>query len=106
MERSPCRNCLSVLWHSMRSVLENGIWLDACSECSGIRTSNTHDVYFRAPYWEQHMGPEPIYIESRQQKAMIMKERGLREAGDRVHGSNGFDGISHRTAIKSLKKEK
>lgn len=50
------------------------------------------------------MGPDPVYVESKAHKAHLLKERGLREAGDRVHGSNGFDGISHKAAERSLKK--
>lgn len=105
MRRDPCRTCGSVAWHAMKSILEKSIWTDFCSECSDFRTASVSDVYFKAPYWEQHMGPAPVFIESRQQKARLLKERGLREAGDRVRGSNGFDGASHRAAEKSLKEK-
>lgn len=90
----------------MRSVLDRGQWIDSCSQCSDLtRTSTFHDVYFRQPYWEQHIGPGPIFVRSREHKAMLLKQHGLREAGDRVHGSNGFDAISHKFAQKSLKEK-
>lgn len=79
---------------------------ESCSDCDWVPPSTFHDVYFRRPYWEEQIGPEPVFIESRAQKAHLLKDRGLREAGDRVHGSNGLDRISHQTAIKNGQKEK
>lgn len=104
MERTACRNCGSLVWWAMRTICEGGEFIDSCSECGGVRTSSEHDVYFKAPYWENHIAPAPVFIESKRQKAALLKKHGLREAGDRVRGSNGFDGISHRAAQKSLQK--
>lgn len=107
MDREPCNGCGAKNWYAMRTVFEKGVFVDSCSECSSIRTSTNYDVYFKVPYWEQNISSAPVFIESRQQKAQLLKKHGLREAGDRVRGSNGFDGISHRAAERSLnKKEK
>ena len=47
------------------------------------------DVYFRKPYMDENLsdGPQPVEIRSRAHKAQLMRARGVREAGDRVHGS-------------------
>ena len=41
---------------------------------------------FKKPYWEEHLGEKPIFIEPKGQKAKLVKEQGLVEKGDRVHG--------------------
>jgi len=99
---SACKSCGSFLWHTSRSRVRDGVIVESCSDCDRIEMSGSPDVYFREPYLEEHMGPEPIFISSRQEKVRIMKERGIVEAGDRRRGASHFDPIAHRHAMASL----
>ena len=64
----------------------DGAWRKVSDSASG-----PSDVYFRGPHFEPNLGDEKNvngrFINSRNEKARILKEQGLREAGDRVHGS-------------------
>lgn len=48
--------------------------------CSGVKE----------PYWEEHLGPDPIYVRSRAHKAKLLKERGLTEKSAVRGGLNEF----------------
>lgn len=105
----PCRSCGSSKWHAKRTRYEGESLSDWCSECpQAFQATPVHDVYFTGE--GTHYGiynpetGEPVYITSRAHKAYEMKKQGLQEAGDRHHGSNGFDPISHRHAVESLRK--
>lgn len=70
---------------------ENGQSVETCNFCGSFSTTYIPDVYWPGhshtnPNITDRMG-NPIYLESRQHKARVMKEQGLSEAGDRVHGS-------------------
>lgn len=105
--RTPCRACQSESWHTKRTWVDHDILTDCCSDCSSFVPTHVHDVYFDKP-GEHHgiydtMG-KPVFVATKAQKAYEMKKRGLREAGDRVHGATSFDPISHRHAMKSLER--
>lgn len=51
------------------------------------------DTYNQS-YWDENLGHEPVYIESRSQRKAIMRERGLVEAVRHV-GHDGGDKSSH-----------
>lgn len=57
------------------------------SDHASIRHS---DVFFRQPYFEPNLAddknPEGQWVSSKSEKARIMKEKGLIESGDRIHG--------------------
>mgnify|MGYP001604483359 FL=1 len=61
-------------------------------------TASVADVYFRRPYLDENLsdGSQPVEVRSRAHKAALMKARGVREAGDRVHGSR----CSSKTSTK------
>lgn len=78
-----------------------------CSDCRAPR-GGVPDVYFKGPYWDEHLGSEESpgakYVTSARHKAELMKKNNLREAGDRHHGASSFDRISNRHAMESLRK--
>ncbi len=64
-----------------------------CDKCLNIGSIQFSDVYFREPYLDPNLvdptKPEQkngVWIESREQKADIMRRLGWREAGDKKHG--------------------
>ena len=64
---------------------------EICDRC-GFRTSVCiPDTYFRTPYFDENLADEQHthgqFIESKRHKAQIMRQLGIREAGDRIHGS-------------------
>ena len=64
-----------------------------CTRCSSLRSVQNPDVFFKGPYLDTNLidvkKPEQrngVWIESRGQKADIMKQLGVMEAGDKRHG--------------------
>lgn len=72
--------------------LEGGL-VEVCDsrQCGDIKSPWVPDVFFPGPHFSEHLGdenhPNGIVVESRQHKARLMAAQGLREDGDRVHGS-------------------
>lgn len=71
-----------------------------CNRCFDASISDNPDVYFRAPYWDDNLHDlddpsydpkKGVYVTSRAHKAYLFKKLGVREAGDRVHGTTGYD---------------
>lgn len=67
---------------------------ESCDRCgsSSLGTFRFSDVYFKTPGFEEHLSdpeksPRGNYVESREHKAMLMRNLGLREVGDKVHGA-------------------
>ena len=71
------------------------------TEGYGLQSISVPDVYFREPYLENNFGPTPILIRSRQHKAALMKQLGLREAGDRGQ-SRTRQAILHERRTQAL----
>ena len=74
-----------------------------CDSCGGLASVSIPDVYFKQPYRDPHLidvtKPEQkngVLIESRSQKAAIMKQLGVREAGDRKGGCRLEDKFMQR----------
>lgn len=72
------------------------------------RGKGPSDIYFKEPYWDENISseehPGAKFISSRGEKKAWLEKCNLREAGDRVHGANSFDKISHRHAMESLRR--
>lgn len=64
------------------------------------------DVYFKESYYDENLSSEEYpgskFITSKREKQYWLNKCNLREAGDKVHGANSFDKISHRHAMESL----
>jgi hypothetical protein len=65
-----------------------------CDHCGNLGNYTHPDVFFSGAYLDPHLvdvnKPEQkngVWIESRRQKAEIMKRLGFRELGDKRHGS-------------------
>jgi len=76
-----------------------------CDGCGGLGNVKHSDVYFRNPYFDPNLAdpkkPEQkdgVWVESREHKARILKELGLREVGDRRGGAINFDPALARAA--------
>lgn len=73
---------------------------EECNRCFDSAVPAVADVYFRQPYWDENLNDydDPSYdpdrgtfIRSKSHKAYVLKKCGLREDGDRKHGSRAFD---------------
>ena len=65
-----------------------------CDKCGGLTSSFVPDIYFKEPYLDPNLAhpnrpweKNGVWVRSRAHKAALMKEQGLREAGDRKHGA-------------------
>ena len=88
-----------------------GLVYEECNRCFDSSISRNPDVYFKEPYWDENLydyddpGFDPrrgVFVTSRAHKAYLLKKLSLHEGGDRRHGANHFDPISHKHAVKSL----
>ena len=72
---------------------------EECDECGGLGAMSIPDVYYPGPYydpnlahpnrpWEAEKGP---LVTSKEHKLALMREQGLYEKGDSVHGSRNSD---------------
>lgn len=68
--------------------------IEKCNACdpSGISSFKFSDVYFKGPGFEPHLAdpdksPKGNFVTSREHKAALMRDLGVRETGDRVHGA-------------------
>jgi hypothetical protein len=84
-----------------------------CNRCFDASIPENPDVYFRQPYWDDNLhdqddvsyDPEKgVYVTSKLHKAYLFKKLGVREAGDRVHGTTGYDPTYARIARENLQK--
>ncbi len=100
MIKDPCANCKATDYYYWRVKFDsNGDRLQYCSSCfSGGVPSLAPDVYFDSSKGANQIDPNlcdrykgPIPFSSKREKAAIMKHLGLREAGDKEHGSRNFD---------------
>lgn len=65
---------------------------ETCNACGSSGTFRFSDVFFKEPYFDSHIAhpekaPFGTQIRSREHKASMMREYGLKEAGDRKHGT-------------------
>jgi hypothetical protein len=71
---------------------EDGGRIECCDKCGQLDNSGCEpDVFFREPYFDEHLGnkvhPHGQWVFSKRHKARLLKEQGLVESGDRIHGS-------------------
>ena len=86
-----CNNCGNDKAVSLRVKIIKAQESYSCNLCGGVKPPWFPDVYFKEPYFEGFLAdsknPNGIYFNSRNEKARKMKELGIREAGDKIHGS-------------------
>lgn len=62
---------------------------EICDKCGNVDIPVLSDVYFKEPYFDEHLADKDHkhgrWVYSKRQKAQIMKEQGLREAGSDVN---------------------
>ena len=105
MSKDPCGSCGSSSYYYWRCKfdLDNNKY-EECSECSKAATpSLSPDVYFDKSKGAFQTDPNicdrktgPIPFSSKREKAAILKRLGLREAGDKEHGSRNWDKSADR----------
>lgn len=105
MNKEPCATCTSVDYYYWRVKWDaKGNRLQYCSSCfDGNVPSLSPDVYFDKSKGPNQIDPNlcdrytgPIPFSSKREKAAILKRLGLREAGDKEHGSRNFDRSASR----------
>lgn len=98
--KDPCKNCGSLSYYYWRvSVNDKGDTYEECSECSKEGAPClSPDVYFDGSKGAFQTDPniceksgQQIPFSSKREKAAILRRLGLREAGDKEHGSRNFD---------------
>jgi len=88
-----CNNCgnenayhLKARWNTKENKFE-----ELCDTCGRLDSYALPDVYFREPYWDEHLAdetnPNGHWISSKGAKREVMRKLGLNEAGDRIHGA-------------------
>ena len=65
---------------------------ESCNACGDPCKFRFSDVYFKGGYFDEHIAhdtksPFGSEVRSREHKAALMKEYGLRERGDKIHGA-------------------
>lgn len=90
-----CRGCGRTDAWAVRTIVDGNELIDTCNFCSGVGSGGTaaSDVYFPRPHACQNITDEagkPIFFESKSHKAQVMREKGLSEVGDRVHGARWY----------------
>lgn len=63
-----------------------------CELCGRPPAFRFSDVFFQKPYFDEHIAhpdksPLGNHIESREHKASLMRQIGISETGDKIHGS-------------------
>ncbi len=100
MSKEPCETCKSTDYYYWRSKYDSdGNRIQHCSSCfDGSVPSLSPDVYFDSSKGANQIDPNlcdrytgPIPFSSAREKGAILKRLGLREAGDKEHGSRNFD---------------
>src|SRR5260221_14377582 len=109
MIKDPCETCGSVTYyHYVVKVSIKGERLQFCNNCKQMAIPNlAPDVYFDPSKGRSQTDPNlcdrytgPIPFSSKREKAAIMKHLGLREAGDKDHGSRNFDRAANKNNWK------
>jgi len=100
-----CDNCKNEKATVLEFVYSKKGVFKRCEFCGASRP-HLSDVYFKEPYLDEHLACEEFpgakMITSKSEKKRWLEKCHLREGGDRVHGANKFDSISHRHAVLSL----
>lgn len=102
--RSPCETCGSSDYVAQRYVAPHDgtapYW--QCSECSKIQVWNP-DVFFDKSKGSEQTDPNlvdrrtgPMKFSSKREKAVVMRQLGLREAGDKDGGARNTDIWKHK----------
>lgn len=98
--KDPCDNCGSTTWHYFRIKCSDTQELyRGCSNCLSQKTPGlAPSVYFDPSKGSDQTDPNlcnrdgtRIPFSSKREKAAILKQKGIREAGDKVHGARNFD---------------
>lgn len=95
-----CSSCGNA--NAYRQRFSSGRW--SCDGCGVSGSAYLPDVYFKGSYQDEGLTfqdrPETwmngTKVTSRGQKAILMKQLGVREAGDRVHGARNYDPRTRR----------
>ena len=100
-----CGGCGNQSAVAVRLTYEAGQRIEMCDlpSCGGVTVSAKRDVYFRQPYVDQNLAdaknPFGTEIRSARHKAQVLKAQGLREDGDRHHGSLFRDAKAPKRAL-------
>lgn len=66
---------------------------EECNQCFNPSISRNPDVYFREPYWDEHLldwddpsctNEKGTWIRSKEHKAYVLKKLGIRERGNNI----------------------
>ncbi len=109
MIKDPCKTCGSSTYYHWRFTIDkDGNRYESCNDCAKMAIPNLcPDVFFDSSKGANQTDPNlhdrykgAIPFSSKREKAAIMKQLGLREAGDKEHGSRNFDRTANRNNWK------
>jgi hypothetical protein len=90
-----CDNCHSKTARALNYYFGGGKKFCSCDQCGNVSTSiRNPDIYWEGPGYNRGICDDngrPIFLESKSQKVRLMKEKGLREAGDMWRGTRGTE---------------
>ena len=97
-----CEGCGNAEAWRIQAVVDarTGERFEVCNsaECGQLGNLDVPDVYFRKPYNDpnlvNHMdvkNKNGVWVESKRHKAMLMREKGVVEAGDKSGGGRVYD---------------
>jgi hypothetical protein len=97
--KEPCASCGAADYYYWRVVTVGTERYEECSECSKRAAPMlSPDVFFDPSKGRNQTDPNlvdrykgPIPFSSKREKAAIMRQLGLREAGDKEHGARNYD---------------
>ena len=90
-----CRNCGNTSAYHLKTIFIKEGRIDSCNACGLSVSTWFPDVYWPGhSYKSENITDEigiPILLESKRHKATLMRQQGMTEAGDRVHGMRGSE---------------
>lgn len=107
-----CGGCGNQTAVALRLRYDGGQRIEMCDlrSCGGVTIGARPDVYFRQPYTDPNLAdaknPFGMEIRSQKHKAEVLKAQGLREDGDRHHGSLFRDAKAPKRAMSNEFRQK
>lgn len=94
-----CSGCGNENARRVRIVYDEDDRIETCEDCGRLTSLYYPDVYFPGePYMDPNLvrptdvhSPDGILVRSKRHKAALLREQGLVERGDRVHGAINYD---------------
>lgn len=101
-----CAGCGNPNARITKTYANEGGLVEYCDDsfCGNLKAPYVPDVYFPGPHFSEHLGdennPHGVMVQSKRHKARLLAAQGLREDGDKVHGSSFRDAKKPKRTFK------